>query len=127
LPSLRETLEGLVTRRRNAAEELAAFRRPPADREEAEARIDAALVELKHLDEAFVEGEAALVREVLRAFVERVELYWVHKEKGGQKFCQFVRGLVFFRNDAKGVDLLREEVEEDTQSLSASGRCSATA
>jgi DNA invertase Pin-like site-specific DNA recombinase len=126
LPALREALEGLITRRQTA-DELAALHRPPAEREEAEARIDAALAELEHLDAAFIEGEPALVREALRALVSHVELFWAHEEKEGQKSCRFARGLMFFREDGKGVDLLREEVAGTTQSLSATGPCSATA
>jgi DNA invertase Pin-like site-specific DNA recombinase len=96
VPGVAGTVQGFVSERRDALAELERIERAEAQGslERAVADTEAALW---RLSDAVRDGDAHLLREVLREMVERVELHWDRQDKGAKTYCRLARGIVWLR------------------------------
>jgi DNA invertase Pin-like site-specific DNA recombinase len=92
-----------------------ADRRPVEGEEDPAALVARVEAKARRFEKAMEEGDPAEVRAVLGELVERVELFFGHEQGGRGVMCEFVKGLVYLRDDRADVTLLSSTSPHDGQ------------
>jgi DNA invertase Pin-like site-specific DNA recombinase len=99
----REQLRQWQQQRDEAVTELDRLDAVRPDPDDLEAGVDAAVALMHRLQEALRDEDGPELRAVLAEALDRVELFFDHREAGDGVRCRFVRGLAYLRDDVAAI------------------------
>jgi hypothetical protein len=106
-PAVQEACRADIIRMTGERDRLrAAAEEPAPEPEDTGALVKKAIAQALRFKEALAEGEPAAVRAMLVELVDKVELFFDHRQGGRGVSCSFAKGLLYLREDSPLASLL---------------------